>query len=245
MLNFKPIEETTLVECEANMEQTNLNEYERQMIIDRSNELISNLSLKESWRFLEERKDKKEKNLLRDTVERHYEKLVAKENGREDVLFSMCKTHDDYERFIKEYNAKAPEYKAAHLEEARCIIKLQIEDMEQEQQVEQRVNNGTLTPPKETIMEKYPEYKFMPVSICNGVRGLVEFADYVCTNYVYTMFVKNRKFGVMENGGLFSGYKVIIPAEYDKLTWKKRNNILIAEKDGKQFLIDIYGNILN
>lgn len=77
-------------------------------------------------------------------------------------------------------------------------------------------------------------------------RSLKKFADYlsgkrgVGRQKKMRIFVKNRKFGVLRKGL----YKVFAPAEYDKLSWRGKN-ILDAEKDGRHFVIDVYGNELN
>lgn len=79
---------------------------------------------------------------------------------------------------------------------------------------------------------------------------LQEIADYVsCDRFYsvqkpYAFFVINRKFGVLRLN-INNEIIVIIPAEYDKLTWKEKGNILIAEINGETFLIDIYGKRLS
>ena len=81
-------------------------------------------------------------------------------------------------------------------------------------------------------------------------------ADYIASKFTVKkplrgykqFFVKDRKFGVLSISGRFKDilqYKILIPAKYDKLSWKSKGKILVAEQDGKSFLIDIYGNILN
>ena len=77
-------------------------------------------------------------------------------------------------------------------------------------------------------------------------RSLKKFVDYLSgkrgagKQKKMRIFVKNRKFGVLRKGL----YKVFVPAEYDKLSWRGKK-ILDAEKDGRHFIIDIYGNELN
>lgn len=70
--------------------------------------------------------------------------------------------------------------------------------------------------------------------------SLSDIADYTQKRLYPCFFVKNGKFGV-----LGFNLKILIPAKYDKLTWKTKNKILIAEKNGESFLIDIKGNRLN
>lgn len=66
-------------------------------------------------------------------------------------------------------------------------------------------------------------------------------ADYVQKKRGYILFVKDGKFGVMNN----YNNKILVPALYDKLTWFKKKKILIAELSDEQFLIDIHNNKLN
>lgn len=110
-------------------------------------------------------------------------------------------------------------------------------------------NESETNVPQKTIMELFPKYKFMPTSL-RKYRGYAHLADYVCTNIVentfqYVVFVKDRKFGICNYPKLFLKAKVMVPPIYDKLSWKKRNKILYAIKDGKEWLIDVYGNKLN
>lgn len=88
------------------------------------------------------------------------------------------------------------------------------------------------------------------------------------------IFVKDRKFGVLKTGfnevvvpaeydrltwqstkhlfGEVDGKILLVDAKgkqctqpYDKLTWSSHKGVLLAELDGKDFLVDIYGNVLN
>lgn len=71
---------------------------------------------------------------------------------------------------------------------------------------------------------------------------LVSKADYVQKKHGLSIFVKNKRYGVMNMGG----YKIVIPAEYDSLKWVTGNTKLLhASKSGKQFRIDIYNNKLD
>ena len=82
-------------------------------------------------------------------------------------------------------------------------------------------------------------------------------ADYLATNRkllanslrdTKQFFVKNRKFGLITTSSRLKdamSSKILIPAEYDKLSWKEKNRILVAEKNGETFLIDIFGNRLS
>lgn len=69
----------------------------------------------------------------------------------------------------------------------------------------------------------------------------IQEADYVEKTWrfsKYIFFVKDRKFG------LFDKVEIVIPAEYDRLSWKEKGRILVAERNGETFLIDIFGNRL-
>lgn len=71
--------------------------------------------------------------------------------------------------------------------------------------------------------------------------NLVLKADYVQKKYGLSIFIKDRKYGVINMGG----YKIIIPAEYDSLRWvDDSKKILFATKSGENFKIDIYNNRL-
>ncbi len=169
--------------------------------------------------------------------------------------------------------------------------------------------------PLENMMDKFPEYKFVPsalmplkrndpakyyyriawplllVYILPGVayfaassyarkKGhiLTDIADYISTEKAgvgggFAIFVKNRKFGLVNiynqiiipaeydklswtsKGLLFAernGKHLLLDStgskrtkEYDKLTWSDKKDILVAEKEGIQILVDIFGNELN
>ena len=67
-------------------------------------------------------------------------------------------------------------------------------------------------------------------------------ADYISTRKngrqkMHVIFVKDRKFGVLNAN--FNN--VVVPPKYDKLSWTTNKDMLMAEKDGESFLIDIYG----
>ena len=80
-------------------------------------------------------------------------------------------------------------------------------------------------------------------------KPIASVADYVPKNRKigirrkHMIIVKDKKFGVIEK----DYNSVEVPAQYDKLSWKSKreSDILIAEKDGHSFLIDIHGNELN
>lgn len=55
--------------------------------------------------------------------------------------------------------------------------------------------------------------------------------------FSYTFFVQNKKFGLTD-----SELKVLIPAKYEYLKWKKVGKILYATEGGRTFLIDTKGN---
>lgn len=92
---------------------------------------------------------------------------------------------------------------------------------------------------------------FLVVGFLNLIKHkpLVDVADYVPKNRKigirgkHMIIVKDQKFGVIEK----DYNSVEVPAQYDKLSWKSKreSDILIAEKDGHSFLIDIHGNELN
>lgn len=52
---------------------------------------------------------------------------------------------------------------------------------------------------------------------------------------LYVFFFKNNKMGVLD----VQSQRVVIPAEYDMLTWKTKDKILQAKIHGSAFLIDI------
>lgn len=81
---------------------------------------------------------------------------------------------------------------------------------------------------------------------------LTDIADYISTSKTgvkkgygifignYAIFAKNNKMGMVNGIN-----QIIIPAEYDKLSWSEHKDVLRAELDGRSFLIDIHGNVLN
>lgn len=80
---------------------------------------------------------------------------------------------------------------------------------------------------------------------------LREVADYI-QNYWYTglcryqktpklkFFVKQGKFGLMD----VANYTPFLPAKYDFLAWRDKDEYLIAKQNDREFIIDIYGNEL-
>lgn len=73
-----------------------------------------------------------------------------------------------------------------------------------------------------------------------GYKKLVSVADYVVDESGMTIFVKDRKFGLMKMGS----FRVMIPAQYDTMEWEQRGELLRVSKGDSKFLIDIYNNIL-
>ncbi len=79
------------------------------------------------------------------------------------------------------------------------------------------------------------------------VLELKDVADYVQA-YTYSgfkkpsykFFIKDGKFGLLD----VSAYKVQIPAEYDKLSWREKDKYLNATLNSENIIIDINGNIL-
>lgn len=66
------------------------------------------------------------------------------------------------------------------------------------------------------------------------------FADYIQTKGKMRFFVKDGKFGLVKG----SNNKILVPANYDKLTWNQRYETIMATLNGTSFLIDIYNNRL-
>ena len=67
-----------------------------------------------------------------------------------------------------------------------------------------------------------------------------------------SLFIEDNKAKVliitdMKNYGLLNRMicKIILPVEYDKLTWNERNQVYVGIKDNKQILIDIKGHIIS
>jgi hypothetical protein len=52
--------------------------------------------------------------------------------------------------------------------------------------------------------------------------------------------VKNKKFGVYS----VRRYEIQLPAIYDWLSWKIEGQILNVQQNGRQYIMDIYGNEL-
>lgn len=55
------------------------------------------------------------------------------------------------------------------------------------------------------------------------------------------IFVKNRKFGVLKYGVSIYHVKIVIPSEYDSLTWLT-SQFLLAERNGKKMIVDLVHN---
>ena len=92
------------------------------------------------------------------------------------------------------------------------------------------------------LNKKFPSKKTAP---------LREVADYI-QNYWYTglfryqktpklkFFVKQGKFGLMD----VANYTPFLPAKYDFLAWREKEEYLIAKQNDREFIIDIYGKEL-
>lgn len=73
---------------------------------------------------------------------------------------------------------------------------------------------------------------------------LLKETDYIQLDFVndddYTFIVKNKKFGVYS----VRRYEIQLPAIYDWLSWKIEGQILNVQQNGRQYIMDIYGNEL-
>lgn len=72
----------------------------------------------------------------------------------------------------------------------------------------------------------------------SGYEKLVKEADYVSGNRGLCVFLKDEEFGVIK----LWGCRVVIPPTYSYMEWEIYGKILRVKKDGRAFLIDIYGN---
>lgn len=89
------------------------------------------------------------------------------------------------------------------------------------------------------------KYKLFDKSFPNRYvkSRLLKEADYIQLNFVnddYAFIVKNKKFGVYS----VRGYEIQLPAIYDWLSWKIEGQILNVQQNGRQYIMDIYGNEL-
>ena len=73
---------------------------------------------------------------------------------------------------------------------------------------------------------------------------LLKETDYIQLDFVndddYAFIVKNKKFGVYS----VRRYEIQLPAIYDWLSWKIEGQILNVRHNGRQYIMDIYGNEL-
>lgn len=73
---------------------------------------------------------------------------------------------------------------------------------------------------------------------------LLKETDYIQLDFVndddYAFIVKNKKFGVYS----VRRYEIQLPAIYDWLSWKIERQILNVRQNGRQYIMDIYGNEL-
>ena len=73
---------------------------------------------------------------------------------------------------------------------------------------------------------------------------LLKETDYIQLDFVndddYAFIVKNKKFGVYS----VRRYEIQLPAIYDWLSWKIEGQILNVQQNGRQYIMDIYGNEL-
>lgn len=90
------------------------------------------------------------------------------------------------------------------------------------------------------------KYKLFDKSFPNryAKSELLKEADYIQVDFVndddYTFIVKNKKFGVYS----VRRYEIQLPAIYDWLSWKIEGQILNVRQNGRQYIMDIYGNEL-
>ena len=90
------------------------------------------------------------------------------------------------------------------------------------------------------------KYKLFDKSFPNRYvkSELLKEADYIQVDFVndddYTFIVKNKKFGVYS----VRRYEIQLPAIYDWLSWKIEGQILNVQQNGRQYIMDIYGNEL-
>ena len=75
-------------------------------------------------------------------------------------------------------------------------------------------------------------------------KKLLREAEYIqqnlSVNNGYVFIIKNYKFGIYNT----KKNKVQIPAEYDLLSWVTEGKILNVQHNGRQYIMDIYGNEL-
>lgn len=87
---------------------------------------------------------------------------------------------------------------------------------------------------------------YMPLFLAKIIlwyrKGILSslFADYIQTKGKMRFFVKDGKFGLVK----VSNYKILVPANYDKLTWNQRYETIMATLNGTSFLIDVHNNRL-
>ncbi len=90
------------------------------------------------------------------------------------------------------------------------------------------------------------KYKLFDKSFPNRYvkSELLKEADYIQLDFVndddYIFIVKNKKFGVYS----VRRYEIQLPAIYDWLSWKIEGQILNVQQNGRQYIMDIYGNEL-
>ena len=90
------------------------------------------------------------------------------------------------------------------------------------------------------------KYKLLDKSFPNRYvkSRLLKETDYIQLDFVndddYAFIVKNKKFGVYS----VRRYEIQLPAIYDWLSWKIEGQILNVRQNGRQYIMDIYGNEL-
>lgn len=90
------------------------------------------------------------------------------------------------------------------------------------------------------------KYKLFDKSFPNRYvkSRLLKETDYIQLDFVndddYAFIVKNKKFGVYS----VRRYEIQLPAIYDWLSWKIEGQILNVRQNGRQYIMDIYGNEL-
>jgi len=251
MIGFKTIEEFTLAECEAYLQRNDISEQDRQRAEKRKEELLRLIS------------EQPQKSILEEFPEYGFKPTSlmpgpATINNKLKVLIllgvivllaglvcsglavSYAVKEAKYEKMADYYLEKSCDY--AKEGEAQL-------EKEAEQEAERMDDMTDRMADLEGIMGPIGGYVTF-LGLCLFVTPLVfrkklvpvqAVADYVSSsrkgkNKTMLIFVKDRRFGVLKEFN-----EVIVPAEYDKLTWQSKK-YLFGEIDGKVLLVDTKGN---
>lgn len=87
------------------------------------------------------------------------------------------------------------------------------------------------------------EYLLSPNHYRKRKKRLFEYdyiQSYTSRREQYVFIVKNQQFGLYD----VKRIKIQLMPDYELLSWKTKGEILNATKNGRQFLIDVYGNEL-